>query len=123
MPCLVEAIRHDGAIHELRLARPPVNALNPALCDALREAVADLKRFKALVEASPDFIAIADLDGTVRYVNPPGRAMVGIDESVDVTTTTIADYLTPEGLVASLEVERPAVVERGHDQQDAVRTP
>jgi PAS domain S-box-containing protein len=81
---------------------------------ALREAVADLKRFKALVEASPDFIAIADLDGTVRYVNPPGRAMVGIDESVDVTTTTIADYLTPEGLVASLEVERPAVVERGH---------
>lgn len=38
---LVESIRHDGAIHELRLARPPVNALNPALCDALREAVAD----------------------------------------------------------------------------------
>ena len=37
---LVESIRHDGAIHELRLARPPVNALNPALCDALREAVA-----------------------------------------------------------------------------------
>jgi PAS domain S-box-containing protein len=81
---------------------------------ALREAVADLKRFKALVEASPDFIAIADLDGTVRYVNPPGRAMVGMDDAVDVTTTTIGDYLTPEGLVASVEVEQPAVVEHGH---------
>ena len=81
---------------------------------ALREAVADLKRFKALVEASPDFIAIADLDGTVRYVNPPGRELVGMDESVDVTATTITDYLTPEGLVASLEIEQPAVVERGH---------
>ena len=37
---LVESIRHDGAIHELRLARPPVNALNPAWSDGLREAVA-----------------------------------------------------------------------------------
>lgn len=37
---LIEVIRHDGAIHELHLARAPVNALNPALCDALREALA-----------------------------------------------------------------------------------
>ncbi len=81
---------------------------------ALREAVADLKRFKALVEASPDFIAIADLDGTVRYVNPPGRAMVRMPADLDVTTTTIADFLTPEGLVASVEVEQPAVVRHGH---------
>jgi PAS domain S-box-containing protein len=81
---------------------------------ALREAVTDLKRFKALVEASPDFIAIADLDGTVRYLNPPGRAMVGVPTDVDVTTTTIADYLTTEGLVASVEVEQPAVVQHGH---------
>lgn len=80
---------------------------------ALRDAVADLKRFKALVEASPDFIAIADLDGSVRYVNPPGRAMVGMPDDVDVTTTAIADYLTPEGLVATMEVEQPAVVAHG----------
>ena len=38
---LVEVIRHDGAVHELRLARAPVNALNPALCHALRDAVRD----------------------------------------------------------------------------------
>jgi enoyl-CoA hydratase/carnithine racemase len=42
---LVETIRHDGGtgtgtIHELRLARPPVNALDPALCQALRGAIA-----------------------------------------------------------------------------------
>lgn len=80
---------------------------------ALREAVADLKRFKALVDASPDFIAIADLDGTVRYVNPPGRAMIGMADDVDVAATTIAEYLTPEGLLASVEVEQPAVVAHG----------
>ena len=35
---MIERSRHDG-IHELRLARPPVNALDPTLCGLLREAV------------------------------------------------------------------------------------
>ncbi len=35
---MLEIIRHE-AIHELRLARPPVNALDPALIRRLREAV------------------------------------------------------------------------------------
>lgn len=38
MQPLVERSEHDG-IHELRLARAPVNALNPALCQQLRSAV------------------------------------------------------------------------------------
>jgi PAS domain S-box-containing protein len=81
---------------------------------ALRAANADLEQFKALVEASPDFIAMAGLDGTVTYVNPGGRKLVGMPADVDVTTTTIADYLTPEGLEASVTVEQPAVLARGH---------
>jgi Delta3-Delta2-enoyl-CoA isomerase len=36
---VLETIQH-GAIHELRLSRPPVNALNPELVSALRKAVA-----------------------------------------------------------------------------------
>ena len=35
---LVETIQH-GAVHELRLARPPVNALNPQLCSDLVAAI------------------------------------------------------------------------------------
>jgi PAS domain S-box-containing protein len=81
---------------------------------ALWEANSDLMQFKALVEASPDFIAIAGLDGKVRYVNPAGRAMIGMDPRVDVATTSIPDYLTPEGLKASVEVEQPAVIAHGH---------
>jgi PAS domain S-box-containing protein len=81
---------------------------------ALREANSDLMQFKALVEASPDFIAIAGLDGKVRYVNPGGRAMIGMDPQADVTTTSIPDYLTPEGLDSSLNIEQPAVVADGH---------
>ncbi len=36
---MIEHHQHEG-IHELRLARPPVNALDPALCRQLCEAVA-----------------------------------------------------------------------------------
>ena len=78
------------------------------------ELATDLSRFKALVEASPDFIAIAALDGTVEYVNPGGRKLIGMALDADVTATTISDYLTPEGLALSLEVEQPAVVRDGH---------
>lgn len=76
-------------------------------------AETELDRFRALVETAPDFIAIAALDGTVQYVNPGGRRMVGMPDDVDVATTSISDYLTAEGLVRSLEVEQPAVVATG----------
>lgn len=71
-------------------------------------------KFQALVETSGDFIAIAGLDGRVAYVNPAGRRMVGLSPTADVTRTTIVDYLTDEGVRASLEVEQPAVVAHGH---------
>lgn len=80
----------------------------------LREASARLERFRSLVEASGDFIAIAALDGSVVYVNPAGRRLVGFPPDIDVTTTTIVDYLTPEGIAASLEIEQPAVQSEGH---------
>ena len=65
--------------------------------------------YRAFVDAAPQFIALAGLDGMVLYVNPGGRRLAGIPDDVDVTETTIADYLTAEGLAASLEVEQPAV--------------
>jgi PAS domain S-box-containing protein len=80
---------------------------------ALRAANLDLMRFEALVEACPEFIAIADLDGTITYVNPPGRRMVGLPDDVEVTQTTIADYLTEDGLRRSVNIEQPTVVSQG----------
>jgi len=37
----IEILRHDGDIIEIRLARAPVNALDPDLCRALRDALSD----------------------------------------------------------------------------------
>ena len=79
----------------------------------LRATNTDLKQFRALVDASGDFIAIAGLDGAVRYLNPAGRALVGMSPDVDVATTTIADYLTPDGIERSERIEQPAVIAHG----------
>ncbi|MGZ4590347.1 MAG: sensor domain-containing protein [Actinomycetes bacterium] len=73
-----------------------------------------LRRFEALVHASPDFIAIAAVDGKVEFVNDAGRLLAGIGRDVDVTETSITDYLTPTGLEASVTVEQPAVVRDGY---------
>lgn len=40
MSALVETFLHDDGIHELRLSCPPVNALHPALCSAIGDAIA-----------------------------------------------------------------------------------
>lgn len=74
---------------------------------------AELVRFQALVENSDDFIAMASPDGTVLYVNPAGRRLVGLDPHRDAATLQITDFLTPEGLQQSLDVEQPAVVVNG----------
>ncbi len=95
-------------VTELRASEAAMQSLN-----------ADLKQFRALVDASSDFIAIAGLDGHVRYLNPAGRALVGIPPDLDVTTTTISDYLTPEGLERSERIEQPAVIEHGRWQGES----
>ena len=73
---------------------------------------AELVRFQALVETSDDFIAMASPDGKVLYLNPAGRRLVGVEDR-DVTRMSIADFLTEEGLAASMDVEQPAVVRDG----------
>ena len=50
------------------------------------------KRLVAILEATPDFVGIADKDGRALYVNRAGRTMIGIEENDDISHTTIADY-------------------------------
>ena len=61
---MLDTIEHGGGIRELRLARPPVNALNPELVRALREAVQSAPRegANALVISGAPGIFSAGLD-------------------------------------------------------------
>jgi len=60
-------------------------------------------RFVALVENSEEFVAMAELNGTVLYVNAAGRRLVGLEFDDDVTTTRMPDYL-PRDRIADAAV-------------------
>lgn len=116
-------IRPDGSIRWARLSKIGIHDSERHVVGYLSylfdvtdvvELQDRLGRFEGLVQTSRDFIAIAGLGGAVEFVNRSGRSMIGMPDGFDVTTTTIADYLTPEGLEQSLEVEQPAVVAEGY---------
>jgi diguanylate cyclase (GGDEF)-like protein/PAS domain S-box-containing protein len=78
-----------------------------------RQAEEESRMFASLVELSGDFIAVASLDGAVLYVNAAGRRLVGLEPKEDVRGLRVADLLTEEGARASIEIEKPAVIEHG----------
>jgi len=43
----------------------------------------------AVVTGSMDFIAIADLEGCLLYINPAGRSLIGLSQELDVTSLRI----------------------------------
>jgi enoyl-CoA hydratase/carnithine racemase len=68
---MLEAIRHD-TIQELRLARPPVNALDPALVRALRDAIAKARNdgARGIVLSGREGMFSAGLDVPVLLMLP-----------------------------------------------------
>lgn len=72
----------------------------------------DLRRFQALVEASNDYIGMADVRGQVLYLNPRARELLGLPLDYDVTTLTVADIVPQDG-PTSFESRWPLLLERG----------
>ena len=63
------------------------------------------QQFAALIEMSKDFIAIADLDGTVTYLNRAGRELVGLESDEETLGRPTDDYFTDQGGEKSREIE------------------
>ncbi len=62
------------------------------------------QRLLAILEATPDLVAIADEDERLEYLNPAGRRLMGIVEDPDVTDSEVTDY-TPDWALAILREE------------------
>jgi diguanylate cyclase (GGDEF)-like protein/PAS domain S-box-containing protein len=58
-----------------------------------------------LIELSNDFIAIADLDGVVTYVNRAGRELVGLRSDEETLGRPTEDFFTDHGRSLSVEIE------------------
>jgi PAS domain S-box-containing protein len=79
-----------------------------------KRAEEEKQKFFTLVEYSRDFIAVADLHDNVEYVNPAGRAMLGIADAQSVKGTHSLDYVVPADLPMVHEKILPALYASGH---------
>jgi anti-anti-sigma factor len=59
---------------------------------ARERAQATERRYRAVLEATSDWVSIADGDNNLVYVNPAGRRMVGIGEDEDITGRRIGEF-------------------------------
>jgi PAS domain S-box-containing protein len=89
--CL-ELQRRDEALARLNAE---LKQRDTELAGQLREASADLRRFKAIVEATSDFVNIADTEGRVLYMNPGAMRMAGLPADHDPARLHVRD-LSPE---------------------------
>jgi PAS domain S-box-containing protein len=115
-------VRPDGELRWVELTTTLVpddrgrpDAFHSQLLDVTDRVAAQTEaaRFAALVHTSPDFVAITDLDGAVEFVNAAGRELIGMAPDLDVTRTTVADYLPAESRIQSEHIERATVLREG----------
>ncbi len=71
------------------------------------------RQLLAILDATPDYMAISRLDGQRIYINPAGRRMIGMDETEDVTQTRIPDFYSPESARVILEEGIPSAARNG----------
>ncbi|MBS0265823.1 MAG: PAS domain S-box protein [Planctomycetes bacterium] len=72
-----------------------------------------LWRFRSLVDHSGDFIALADLNTQVTFVNPAGRRLVGLGLDAELSGKSIADFLTAETVQIAMKESIPAALSQG----------
>ena len=82
--------------------------------DVLQQNVRKNTQFKATLEATSDFVGVADPMGRVFYVNAVGRKISGIGPDDDISNRVIADY-HPEEANRLLEEEAfPTILKEGY---------
>jgi len=76
--------------------------------------LADQRRLlAALIENSPDFIGIADPSQKPVYLNPAGRAMVGLTPDAPIGESRIVDFYPPSVRDFALREIEPSTMTRG----------
>jgi diguanylate cyclase (GGDEF)-like protein/PAS domain S-box-containing protein len=71
------------------------------------------QRLTAILEATPDLICIANLDGFVTYINQSGRKLLGIGKNEDISRIRLADFHSPADAKKILSEGIPHAIQEG----------
>jgi two-component system cell cycle sensor histidine kinase/response regulator CckA len=113
--------RKDGSIIDVEIFLHSMEYSERAAVLVVAHDITERKRaeegwqkFFTLVENSRDFIAVADLKDNLEYVNPAGRALLGMGGPDSVQGTRSKDYVVPEDLALVRDTIFPAIYSSGH---------
>jgi two-component system cell cycle sensor histidine kinase/response regulator CckA len=101
-------------MHKLEYSGHPAALVVAQDITERKRAEEERQKFFTLVEYSRDLIAVADLQDNVEYVNPAGRAMLGIAEGESLKGTHSLDYVVPADLPLVHGTILPALYSTGH---------
>lgn len=82
---------------------------------ARRRADLEYRRLSAVIEASPDFIGVSDLDGRPLFLNEAGKRLAGLDGIEEVRAHHIADFFAPEERAALRDERLPRLLAHGRE--------
>jgi len=71
------------------------------------------QRLTAILEATPDLICIANLDGFVTYINQAGRNLLGIGENENINRIRLVDFHSPADGQKILSEGIPCAIREG----------
>ena len=94
----------------LMLVLTLTGVMTGAVASARRDAVRAKDRVTAIVQATPDLVASASRDGSIRYLNPVGRRLLGFGPDV-LPSAPAFDFL-PDELAQDLMREGMRAAER-----------
>ena len=78
-----------------------------------KRAQAEQAKLTAIIDGTPDFVGNADIRGSVLFLNPAAREMVGLDADADVSSLKISD-LHPEWALRMISTDGiPAAIQDG----------
>jgi PAS domain S-box-containing protein len=104
----------DIFLHAMQYAGQPSALVVAQDVTERKRAEAERQKFFTLVENSRDFIAVADLKDNIEYVNPAGRALLGMDGPESVPGTHSVDYVVPEDLPLVQDTIFPMIYSSGY---------
>jgi two-component system cell cycle sensor histidine kinase/response regulator CckA len=103
-------------IHQMEYSGSPATLVVALDITERKRTEEERQKFFTLVENSRDFIAVADLCGKVEYVNPAGRALLGIASADAVKGTRTASYISRDDLPLFRKTIFDAFRSKGHWQ-------
>jgi two-component system cell cycle sensor histidine kinase/response regulator CckA len=107
-------VRGSTIFGEIDGKRTPIRNLGAILdITEVKAAEAEQRRHSAILDATPDFVAISNHKGNVVYLNQTARTFMGIGKDEDVTRYSMKSAHTPAALKIIADQGIPTAIRQG----------